>query len=203
MTFDFARVYRFTSDTKYALGDNVLIHKVLLKNGTTTAVASLSVIDGAEVTASQDETDYDGAGSNGSFTGGTDYDVGDTITLNDGTVITVDAVDDDPTNGVVTEFTVTTAGTSGFKAGATLYQVSTTGATPTPSGFTLTPSTANYALATSVPAVEVITDEVTDGTAAEFARTKEVNFNPPLRLEKGASVDISGTNAVGYLYYSF
>jgi len=58
---------------------------------------------------SQDETDYDGAGSNGTFVGGDGaggdaYVVNDVITMNDGSQITVDAIDG---NGDVTQFTVT------------------------------------------------------------------------------------------------
>ena len=93
------------------------------------------------VIAAQDETNYDGAGSNGSFVGGdgvggTAYVATDTITLIDGTVITVDAVDG---NGDVTDFTVTTAGTSNTD-GQVLTQASTSGSG---TGFTITLGTNN------------------------------------------------------------
>ena len=89
----------------------------------------------------QDETDYDGTAPNGTFTGGdgdisTSYTPGDTITMSDGSVITVDVVD---VNGDVTNFTVTTPGGSVIP-GAPITQVSTTG-----SGilFALTPENPN------------------------------------------------------------
>lgn len=84
--------------------------------------------------AAQDETDFDGAGSNGSFTGGTGYAAADTITMSDGTVVTVDTV----SSGVITEFTVTTAtpnGSGNLKSGQTLTQSSTSGSG---TGLTLT-----------------------------------------------------------------
>ena len=92
--------------------------------------------------AGQNETNYDGSGSNGSFVGGdgaggTAYVAADTITLTDGTVITVDTIN---ANGDVTEFTVTTAGNSAAVAGVAIAQDTTSG---TGTGFTLTPGTAN------------------------------------------------------------
>ena len=87
--------------------------------------------------AAQDETSYDGAGSNGTFVGGGSYVALDTITMSDGTVITVDVV----SVGVITDFTVTTPGTNNT-AGTVLTQSSTSGGG---SGFTLTPGTANIA----------------------------------------------------------
>jgi len=85
--------------------------------------------------AAQDETVFDGAGNNGTFVGGGSYAALDTITLSDGTVITVDVV----SVGVITDFTVTTAGTNNV-AGVVLTQTSTSGGG---SAFTLTPGTNN------------------------------------------------------------
>ena len=85
--------------------------------------------------AAQDETNYDGAGNNGTFVGGGSYVALDTITMSDGTVITVDLV----SVGVITEFTVTTAGTNNV-AGTVLTQSSTSGGG---SAFTMTTGTAN------------------------------------------------------------
>lgn len=65
----------------------------------------------SETIAAQDETDFDGTGSDGTFEAGADYDVSDTITLTDGTVVTVDAVDG---GGAVTAFTVTSKSTESF-----------------------------------------------------------------------------------------
>ena len=92
--------------------------------------------------AGQDETDYDGVGNNGTFVGGngfvgSPYAPADTITLSDGSVITVDAVDG---NFDVTDFTVTTSSGTTVSTGVTLTQTSTSG-----SGldFTLTPESNN------------------------------------------------------------
>jgi hypothetical protein len=86
----------------------------------------------------QDETRYDGAPSeDGAFFGGTSgYVVSDTITLSDGSVITVDAV----AVGVVTGFTVTTSGATTIVEGVALTQTGTSGGG---SGFTLTPEENN------------------------------------------------------------
>jgi hypothetical protein len=97
---------------------------------------------GSAFITSQDETNFDGVGSNGTFTGGTGYVVADTIVLDDdgsanpGTVVTVDAV----SGGVITQFTVTTP--SNFPTGdsVTRSQASTSGVG---TGFTLTPGTNN------------------------------------------------------------
>lgn len=89
----------------------------------------------------QDETNYDGTAPNGTFDGGSsgpgaNYIVGEEITLSDGSVITVDAVDGD---NDVTDFTVTTNG-GNVTAGVTLTQTSSDGSG---SGFTLTPENPN------------------------------------------------------------
>lgn len=86
--------------------------------------------------AAQDESNYDGSGSNGTFAAGTNYAQGDTITLDDGTLVTVDAP---VAPGAVTQFTVTTAGTTNI-SGTTLNQTLTTGSG---TGFTLTTGSAN------------------------------------------------------------
>lgn len=85
----------------------------------------------------QDETDYDGTGSNGTFSGGTGHSVSDVITLADGTDVTVDAV----SSGVVTQFTVDATSADGTTPnGVQNLQSSTTGGG---SGFLLTPGVAN------------------------------------------------------------
>lgn len=100
------------------------------------SVAVLSDVKGlALLKDSQDETDYDGAGDNGDFVGGTGYANGDTITLSDGSVITVTSED----GGEVDGFTVTSVGDV-FAAGSTLTETATSGGG---SGFTLTPGVAN------------------------------------------------------------
>jgi hypothetical protein len=89
----------------------------------------------------QDETNYDGGANNGAFVGGdgvggTAYVASDTITLGDGSVILVDAVDG---NGDVTDFTVTTNG-GNVTTGVLLAQSGTSG---TGTGFTITPEQNN------------------------------------------------------------
>ena len=94
--------------------------------------------------AAQDETDFNGAGSNGSFVGGdgaggTAYVVNDTITLSDGTVITVDAIDGDDD---VTQFTVTTNSSSSFYF-PEVTALTQTGTSGSGTEFVLTVGTAN------------------------------------------------------------
>jgi len=90
----------------------------------------------------QSDQMYDGVGNNGVFdggdgAGGTAYVVSDTITLSDGTVVTVTAVD---VNGDVVSFGVTTPSDGPVVLGVALTQTSTTG---TGAAFTLTPELAN------------------------------------------------------------
>ena len=84
----------------------------------------------------QDETNYDASTNNGTFAGGSGYVVADTITLSDGSVVTVDA----EAAGVITGFTVTTSGGTNVTEGVALTQSSTSGGG---SGFTLTPENNN------------------------------------------------------------
>jgi hypothetical protein len=112
-----------------------------LVGGTFSTVAQITV-DTVGTIAGQNETHFDLGGEppHGTFTGGADYNVNDTITLSDGTVVTVAAVD----NGAVTEFDITTSSTSGNDTnGATLTQDSTSGGG---SGFTLTLAVGNQAV---------------------------------------------------------
>lgn len=86
-----------------------------------------------ELKDGQDETNYDGTGDNGTFSGGTGHANSDVITMSDGSTITVD----NNAAGVVTEFTVTTVGLgTQFPADGILTQSNTTGSG---TGFTLTP----------------------------------------------------------------
>lgn len=84
---------------------------------------------------SQDETDFDGAGANGTFAGGTGYSSGDLIVMSDGTLAAV-ALE---SAGVVMEFDIisgTPRGSGSIRPNQTLTQASVapTGGT----GFTLT-----------------------------------------------------------------
>ncbi len=104
--------------------------RVWTLNAISDAINALSLIE------SQDEADYDNILPNGTFAGGVAYNVADTITLSDGSIITVDA----EAGNVVTGFTVTTSGGTPITAGVALTQTSTSGGG---SGFTLTPEIAN------------------------------------------------------------
>ena len=102
-----------------------------------------AAISGARLIVGQDETSYDNTPvSEGVFVGGSGFvsspgaDDGATITLSDGSVITIDNV----TAGVVDQFTVSQIGTSVLTAAATISQSATTGAG---TGFTLTPDADN------------------------------------------------------------
>jgi len=135
-----AHVVAADSDgTNYSLTEAGGTHKLF--EGTTdrtlTAVHIVSAGQGSLV-VSQDETNYDNSPTTeGTFVGGSSYAALDTITLSDGTVITVDAV----SGGVVTEFSVpATTGTTYFTIGGTLTQSSSSGSG---TGFTLTPDTDN------------------------------------------------------------
>jgi hypothetical protein len=91
---------------------------------------------------SQQQDRYTGLGDFGTFVGGdgvggTAYVAADTITLSDGSLITVGSVDG---NGDVLTFIVTTTGDTTITTGVTLTQSSTSG---TGAGFTLTPEIDN------------------------------------------------------------
>jgi hypothetical protein len=79
---------------------------------------SLSTVNG------QDETNYGGGETVGTFVPGTGHAISDVITLSDGTEVTVDNVG---TAGDVTEFTITTPSTSGSANSASLAQTGTDG----------------------------------------------------------------------------
>lgn len=90
-----------------------------------------------ELIATQTHSDYNGAGNNGTFTAGEDYNINDVITLINGTQVIVDAVGG---GGEVTQFTVdTVTGTAVVGEPVVQTSVSPTGGT----GFTITPGTSN------------------------------------------------------------
>lgn len=140
--------------TKPSGGDSVLTGVVIVTAGSGYPVSEVVTLAGgtgtsATVTVSavklidaQDESDFDGVGNNGSFVGGADYQISDTITLSDGTVITVDSID----GGAVDEFTVANAASTNITTnGSTLTQTGTSGVG---AGFTLTVGADNTQVAT-------------------------------------------------------
>lgn len=139
----FSAAFAAATATVTAGGAGYSVDDTLTLAGGTSTQAAVFDISTVSTIAAQDETDFDGVGTNGTFVGGdgaggTAYVAEDTITLSDGTVITVDTVNGD---GDVTEFTVTSASTSGTATdGATLTQASTSGSGDS---FTLTLGDAN------------------------------------------------------------
>jgi len=115
--------------TGYTLAD------VLTFVGGTGTAATVTVSAIAPITA-QTEADYNNSPtSEGTFVGGAGHAVADVITLADGTTVTVDA----EVAGVVTEFTVNSAASTG-SGSHTIAQASTTGVG---TGFQLVTDTAN------------------------------------------------------------
>lgn len=104
--------------------------------GGTAVLEYVNRYDSYKYVAAQDETSYDGTGTNGTFAGGTGYVATNTITLASGAVITVDVV----AGGVVTEFTVTSSSTDDLYVGNADAQASTSGSG---TGFSLTAGQAN------------------------------------------------------------
>lgn len=84
----------------------------------------------------QDETSYDNSPtSEGVFNGGTGYTASDSLTGNDGTVVTVDAVG----SGIVTQFTIDSSASKGVRNGVAITFTGGTGN----DDFTITPDTDN------------------------------------------------------------
>lgn len=133
-------------DLQLLWDDKCLEAKVILENLTNEFINEFNAASGLLVgtsllIASQTETNFDGVGTNGTFVGGdgliaTPYAPGDTITLNNGAVITVGTIDG---NGDVLTFVVTTIG-SFVTQSVALTQTATSGAG---NAFTLTPELAN------------------------------------------------------------
>jgi len=96
------------------------------------------------LTASQDETSFDNLSANGTFIGGSGYETGDTITLDNGATILVDA----QSSGTITEFSITSVGNRVNRSGAAntvLTQLTATSAVaPSGFGFVLTAKENNY-----------------------------------------------------------
>jgi hypothetical protein len=161
---------RFTAGGSYVAGEVITLSESSTVTVDTIAQTGTNVV----TTQGQTEVNYDDVGAvtaNGTFAGGTGYVALDTITLTDGTVITVDTV----AAGVVTEFTVTTASTSAFAADSTLVQLSTSGSGV---GFSLTTDSNN---------------EIPVGTVTEFTVASPLTI--PFFL--GSALQQSSTTGIG------
>lgn len=58
------------------------------------------------------------------------------------------------------------------------------------------------ATVTGNPVAEIHSEEVTDGGASLFATSTFYAFPNPLAFKTGVSIDMTGTNAVGYVFYT-
>jgi hypothetical protein len=172
----------FAGGTGYAISD-----VITLSDGSTITVdnATISTI------VHQDDSDFDGAGSNGSYVGGTDYLIGDIITMTDGTVVQVTAAGDpfvDPIVGaaisgfqIISATTVSTifnnevltprqAPPSGG-AGFTM-TLDTNNAQTTPDTGVVTEFTVTTATTTGITTnVDTLTQGVTTGLGVNFTLT--------------------------------
>jgi hypothetical protein len=110
--------------TVAAGGSGYVVPSVLTFVGGTFTTAGAVTVVSLSTILGQNEVDYTLTETNGSFTPGTGYDIGNTITLTDGTIVTVDSVG---TAGDVLTFDITTSSTSGIGNSATLTQSSTSG----------------------------------------------------------------------------
>lgn len=169
----------FTGGNNYAVGEVITLNDT---PGSTITVDAITTT-GYVTTANQTHVNYDDAvpstTENGSFTGGTGYTNGDVITLNDGTVITVNNV----TAGVVDQFTVTQSGTSSAAADATRVQTSVLPLGGT--GFTLTPDGNN-----EIAVGQVVQFSVTTNGGADF-------FLQYGLQQEGATTPATNTRGIG------
>jgi hypothetical protein len=145
----------------------------------------------AALTESQDETSYDDTTTEGTFEAGSGYAASDTITLDNGALITVDTV----STGAITTFTVTTSAGYPANEGQLLEQASTSGSG---TGFTLTPRSANLTEGGSVfydvnadPDGELDNCSFTKGTDATHAIVFGPNVPATMTLR---GIDFSGYN---------
>jgi hypothetical protein len=168
-----------------------------LVGGTFTDVAQLTVATVSTI-AGQDETSFTGGELTGTFTGGSGYSVSDTINLTDGTVIVVDAV----SVGAVTEFTISSASTSGNSQWATISQSFSSGE-PAGTSFTLTLDTSNQGVfgTSYVETSEIIDGEYTvlpsdpvSTTSSNAGVTIDATFN----IDWGVREVVVTDGGVGY-----
>ena len=126
-----------------------------IASGNVSKLINLVAASSLIIDDSQDQSDYNDTGSNGDFTGGNNYVIGDVITISNGATIEVTNV----SGGAVTEFTVETQG-SQVITGFPLLQVSVVDSLGDPasgSGFSLTPESNNLVLVVSDETTELVT----------------------------------------------
>jgi hypothetical protein len=198
-----------TTEGTFVGGDDYAIGEVITLSESSTATVDNISPQAVVTIVAQDETSFDGAPvTEGSFVGGnanpfTPYIAAQTITMNDGTVILVDAVDG---NGDVTQFTIQSISTVSVASGATLVQASTTGAGQ---GFTLTLGADNETAvgivteftigsAGAVPFryPAVITQASTTGIGVGFTLSPDTDNVQPVTTGSGALLTPIVTNGV-------
>jgi len=171
----------FTAGTGHTAGN-----LVTLSDGSTITIdaATISTIQ------FQDETDFDGAGSNGTYLGAAiaGYFTGDTITMSDGSVVRITAADNpavnNPGTAFITGFDIISPSTiTTLNTGETITQVTSTGVGV---GFAITLGTNNEQTTvetgivteftvTTASTTDIVVDETTlsqtstDGTGLAFA----------------------------------
>jgi hypothetical protein len=160
---------------------------VVSGDGGAVNITAGSGITASFILASQNETNYNGTGDNGTWVGGDGaggnaYVASETITLSDGTLITVDVVDG---NDDVQDFTVTSSGNTTVVLGVPLTQSSTSG---TGTDFTLTPEANNITDFTNAGGDIVLTPGVGTGGGSAGAIVIPQTVAPTVTTNKLYSV---------------
>jgi len=163
--------------------------KRIVANGAVFTDSAVTNFHGQPLINAQDETSYDNSPTTeGTFSGGSGYAASDTITLSDGSVLTVDAV----SAGVVTQFTV--ANGRAAKQNVALTQVHTSGSG---TGFTLTPDVDNL-----VEAAAMVWDVNSDPDGELDGMTFTKGDNPSHAIEFGlnspTTMTLTGVTFSGY-----
>jgi hypothetical protein len=198
-----------TTEGTFVGGDDYAVGEVITLSESSTATVDAISATGVVTIAAQDETSFDNSPvTEGTFVGGnanpfTPYIAAQTITMNDGTVILVDAVDG---NGDVTEFTIQSISTVSVASGTTLVQASTTGAG---AGFTLTLDTDNETAVGVVTQFTIgsagavpfrypatITQASTTGIGVGFTLSPDTDNVQPVTTGSGAILTPIVTNGV-------
>jgi hypothetical protein len=135
-------VVGFGTTRRVAPGVSEISSPLMVANviGTTSSISVRIIKAERYIIDAQDETNYNNVSFNGTFSGGVGHTAGDTITLDNGATILVDAT----SSGAVTEFTIQTVGSRVSRDGngeGVLSQLITSG---TGESFTLTARENNY-----------------------------------------------------------
>jgi len=135
-------VVGFGTTRRIAPGVSEISSPLMVANiiGATSNISVRIVKSDRYIIDAQDETNYNNVSSNGTFSGGVGHAINDTITLDNGATLLVDAI----SSGAVTQFTIQTVGSRVARDGngeSVLTQVISSG---TGEDFTLTARENNY-----------------------------------------------------------